>query len=89
LQPGVDIAVYDVIGLPPLFAGAVKETVAEFCPVAVAVPIVGAPGALAEAPVRPKLNADPTALDINKGIFNLLLYQLALLLFANLFQFFL
>jgi hypothetical protein len=33
-----------VIALPPLLAGAVYVTVAEKLPVAVAVPIVGAPG---------------------------------------------
>src|SRR5450432_1926606 len=41
--PGVDVAVYPVIGDPPSEAGAVNDTVA--CPLpAVAVPMVGAPG---------------------------------------------
>jgi hypothetical protein len=44
ILPGVDIAVYEVIVEPPLLAGAVYETVAVVAPVAVAVPIVGAPG---------------------------------------------
>ena len=43
LLPGLEVAVYDVIGVPPLDAGAVKLTVACIFP-AVAVPIVGAPG---------------------------------------------
>ena len=42
--PGEDKAVYDVIVAPPSETGAVKPTVAEADPVAVAVPIVGAPG---------------------------------------------
>jgi len=45
-DPGVDIAVYDSIVAPPLLAGAEKATVAVVVPVAVAVPIVGAPGAV-------------------------------------------
>jgi hypothetical protein len=44
--PGEEVAVYDVIVAPPSDAGAVKSTVAVVAPVAVAVPIVGAPGAL-------------------------------------------
>ena len=44
-EPGVDVAVYDVIVAPPLDVGAVNATVAEV-PLAIAVaPIVGAPGA--------------------------------------------
>jgi hypothetical protein len=42
--PGLDVAVYDVIGPEPVDTGAVKGTVARALP-AVAVPIVGAPGA--------------------------------------------
>jgi hypothetical protein len=42
-------AVYEVIVAPPLLAGAVKSTVAVVCPVAVAVPIVGAPGTVGPA----------------------------------------
>ena len=46
-EPGVDVAVYDVIVAPPLDVGAVKATVAEV-PLAIAVaPIVGAPDATA------------------------------------------
>jgi hypothetical protein len=41
---GVDVAVYSVIVEPPSLAGAVYATVAVVFPVAVAVPIVGAPG---------------------------------------------
>jgi hypothetical protein len=44
---GDDVAVYDVIVAPPLLAGAVNATVAVVEPVAVAVPIVGAPGTVA------------------------------------------
>jgi hypothetical protein len=36
--------VYEVIAVPPLLTGAVNATVAVVDPVAVAVPIVGAPG---------------------------------------------
>ena len=46
ILPGLDTAVYEVIAVPPLLAGCVKETVAVVAPVAVAVPIVGAPGTL-------------------------------------------
>jgi hypothetical protein len=42
--PGEDVAVYKVIAVPPLLAGAVYVTVAAVGVVAVAVPIVGAPG---------------------------------------------
>ncbi len=46
-EPGVDVAVYDVMVAPPLDVGAVNATVAEV-PLAIAVaPIVGAPGATA------------------------------------------
>jgi hypothetical protein len=45
--PGEDVAVYNVIVAPPLLAGAVYATVAVLEPVAVAVPIVGAPGTTA------------------------------------------
>jgi hypothetical protein len=47
IPPGEDVAVYDVIVAPPLLAGAVNATVAVVEPVAVAVPIVGAPGTVA------------------------------------------
>ena len=46
IPPGFDVALYWVIAEPPLESGAVKATVAEFAPVAVAAPIVGAPGGL-------------------------------------------
>ena len=42
--PGEEVATYDVIVAPPSEPGAVKATVAVVDPVAVAVPIVGAPG---------------------------------------------
>jgi hypothetical protein len=53
MPPGDDVAVYDVIGLPPLSAGAVNVTFTdvEFV-TAVAVPMVGAPGTLAAPPPR-------------------------------------
>jgi hypothetical protein len=44
IDPGLEVAVYPVIADPPLSEGAVKATVADVVPVAVAVPIVGAPG---------------------------------------------
>jgi hypothetical protein len=47
ILPGEDVAVYSVIVAPPLLAGAVYATVAVDDPVAVAVPIVGAPGTTA------------------------------------------
>jgi hypothetical protein len=47
MLPGEDVAVYNVIVAPPLLAGAVYATVAVVEPVAVAVPIVGAPGTVA------------------------------------------
>ena len=46
IEPGVDVAMYLVIVEPPSDAGAVKEIVAVVVPVAVAVPMVGAPGAV-------------------------------------------
>jgi hypothetical protein len=47
IPPGEDVAVYVVIVAPPLFDGAVYETVAVVVLVAVAVPIVGANGTFA------------------------------------------
>ena len=44
IPEGEEVAVYEVITDPPLLAGAVYATVAVVSPVAVAVPIVGAPG---------------------------------------------
>jgi hypothetical protein len=44
IPPGEEVAVYEVIATPPLNPGAVNATVALVVPVAVAVPIVGAPG---------------------------------------------
>ena len=41
--PGLHVAVYCVIGVPPVFDGAVKATVAEPAPT-VTVPMVGAEG---------------------------------------------
>ena len=46
VPPGLDVTVYDVIGLPPSEAGGVKLTVACEGPVTAAVPMVGAPGTL-------------------------------------------
>ena len=48
--PGLDVTVYPVMAVPPLVPGAVKGTEACALP-AVAVPIVGAPGAI-EATVK-------------------------------------
>ena len=44
-EPGVDVAVYDVIVAPPLDVGAVNATVTEVTLAIAAAPIVGAPGA--------------------------------------------
>jgi hypothetical protein len=62
ILPGEETAVYEVMTDPPLLAGAVKETVAVLVPVAVAVPIVGAPGI--DVAVTPaKLSIIPLILD--------------------------
>src|SRR5271166_1728211 len=63
--PGLDLATYPVIGLPPSLAGAVQLTCADACP-AVATAAVGAPGffgplakagdALTTTPARTTLN---------------------------------
>ena len=45
-EPGVEVAVYPVIAVPPLEAGAVKVTHIEVVEVAVAETAVGAPGTL-------------------------------------------
>lgn len=51
MPPGEEVAVYEVIAVPPSEAGAVNETFAVVAPVDVAVTDVGAPGAvLAPAP---------------------------------------
>jgi len=46
IPPGDDVAVYETIVAPPLLLGTVNATVAVLAPVAVAVPIVGAVGAV-------------------------------------------
>ena len=46
IEPGVDVAVYEVITAPPFEAGAAKLTVAVRLPVAVATTDAGASGAL-------------------------------------------
>src|ERR1700689_4029996 len=48
IPPGLEVTVYWVIAAPPLFAGAVNDTVASPFP-RVAVPIVGAPGTVSGA----------------------------------------
>ena len=50
ILPGVDVTVYPVIADPPKFVGGVHDTVADIIP-AVAVPIVGAAGAVGAAGV--------------------------------------
>ena len=62
--PGEAVAVYKVIVAPPLLAGAVYATVAVLDPVAVAVPIVGAPGTVAAtvAVLFELAEAEPTEL---------------------------
>jgi hypothetical protein len=47
--PGDDVAVYDSMGEPPLFVGAVNETSAVVALVRVAITLVGEPGLVAVA----------------------------------------
>jgi hypothetical protein len=47
--PGDDVAVYEMMGEPPLFVGAVNETSAVVAPVRVAITFVGKPGLVAVA----------------------------------------
>ena len=56
--PGEDVAVYEVIGEPPVDAGGVKVTVACEIP-AVAVPIVGGPGTAAGVTLFEGADAGP------------------------------
>ena len=58
MLPGVDVTVYEVMGLPPFEAGGVKLTVACALP-AVAVPIVGAPGTVAGVTLLEGTDAGP------------------------------
>lgn len=59
--PVVEVAVYDVIALPPLESGAVNTTFA--CPTpAVAVPITGAPGVVAGVTAGEAADAGPVPL---------------------------
>ncbi len=46
IPPGFDVAMKEVIGAPPFFAGAVNAIVAPVAPVALALPITGASGAV-------------------------------------------
>ena len=50
LHPGLEVAVYEVMLALPVSEGAVNATVAVVAPVAVAVPIVGAPGERGQMP---------------------------------------
>jgi hypothetical protein len=63
IPPDSDVAVYCVIGDPPLDAGAVKATVTEVDPVTVTAPIAGVPGANAGTtePDSPDAAEVPTA----------------------------
>jgi hypothetical protein len=47
--PGDDVAVYDSMGEPPLFVGAVNETSAVVAPVRLAITLVGGPGLVSVA----------------------------------------
>jgi hypothetical protein len=47
--PGDDVAVYDWMGEPPLFVGAVNETSAVVAPVRLAITLVGGPGLVSVA----------------------------------------
>jgi len=58
IPPGDDVTVYSVIGEPPVEAGGVNVTVACALP-AVAVPIVGAPGRLANVTLFEGADAGP------------------------------
>jgi hypothetical protein len=59
--PGDDVAVYDSMGEPPLFVGAVNETSAVVALVRVAITLVGEPGfvAVAVAGVETNDSNDP------------------------------
>jgi hypothetical protein len=57
LPPGLDVTVYEMMGLPPSDAGTVKLTVAWAFP-AIAVTPVGAPGTV----------ADPTGVTLLDGL---------------------
>jgi hypothetical protein len=57
-EPGLDVAVYDVIALPPLDEGAVNVTLVLALP-AVAVPMVGAPGTVIAVIELDALDAAP------------------------------
>jgi hypothetical protein len=57
MPPGLDVTVYPVIALPPLFVGATKATLAVVFP-AVATTLVGAPGTVVVADVL-KVNSVP------------------------------
>ena len=52
IPPGEEVALYEVIVAPPLEPGDVKATVAIVDQVAVAVPIVGAPGITASVVIE-------------------------------------
>ena len=58
LLPGLDVAVYPVMGEPPLFAGAVHETTEEALAKELAMTLVGGFGVV---PPMVKLWADPSA----------------------------
>ena len=58
MPPGLDVTVYPVIALPPLFVGATKATLAEVFP-AVATTLVGGPGTVAAATDVLKVNSVP------------------------------
>ena len=58
MPPGLDVTVYEVMGLPPFEAGGVKVTVACAFP-AVAVTPVGAPGTVAGVTLFEGLDGGP------------------------------
>ena len=61
--PGVDVAVYTVIALPPFDAGTVKVTVAVVLPAVAATP-VGAPGRVAGVTLLDANDAAPVPTEL-------------------------
>jgi hypothetical protein len=68
IPPGLEVAVYCVIAVPPLSAGAEKVIDASLFVPAVAVPIVGAPGAVFGSGQLPPEDCWSNCVDVNKPL---------------------
>jgi hypothetical protein len=79
--PGADVAVYEMMGEPPLFVGAVNETSAVVAPVRVAITFVGKPGLVAVAVAGVETNDSNELIKMKTSVKRIVLSGAVLLIF--------